>query len=106
MANGKATGPTALSQIIHDRSIRFAAGLAVAVAIPVAVLFYFQFRSLNAIEETSSVVLRQLSKDTADGLAQDIDDALKGPHIKVLLGVVRARVEPLDLAWIEPVFVQ
>ena len=106
MAIEKATGPTALSQIIHDRSIRFAAGLAIVVAIPVAVLFYFQFRSLNAIEETSSVVLRQLSKDTADGLAKDIEDAFKGPHIKVLLGVVRARVEPIDLSWIEPVFVQ
>jgi len=95
-----------LAQIVHDRSIRFAAGLAVAVAIPVAVLFYFQFRSLNAIEDTSGVVLRQLSKDTADGLAEEIEDAFKAPHIKVLLGVVRARVEPLDLAWIEPVFVQ
>jgi hypothetical protein len=106
MANRKGTGPAALSQIVHDRSIRFAAGLAVAVAIPVTVLFYFQFRSLNAIEDTSGVVLRQLSKDTADGLANEIEDSFKAPHIKVLLGVVRARVEPIDLAWIEPVFVQ
>jgi signal transduction histidine kinase len=104
MANEKATGPTALSQIVHDRSIRFAAGLAVAVAIPVAVLFYFQFRSLNAIEETSSVVLQQLSKDTADSVAKDVEDALKRPHIQVLLRIFRARMEPLDLAWIEPVF--
>ena len=106
MGNERATGPTALSQIVHDRSIRFAAGLAVAVAIPVAVLFYFQFRSLNAIEETSSVVLRQLSKDTADGLAKEIEDALKAPHIQVLLRVFQARTEPLDLPWIEPVFLQ
>jgi signal transduction histidine kinase len=106
MSNEKTTGPTALSQIVHDRSLRFAAGLAVAVAIPVAVLFYFQFRSLNAIEETSSVVLRQLSNDTADSLANDIEEALKGPHIRVLLRVFQARTEPLDLAWIEPVFVQ
>jgi signal transduction histidine kinase len=104
MANEKGTGPTALSQILHDRSLRFAAALAVAVAIPVAVLFYFQFRSLNAIEDTSSVVLRQLSKDTADSVAKAIEDALKRPHIQVLLRIFRARMEPLDLAWIEPVF--
>ena len=106
MAPRQATGSTALSHIVHDRSIRFAAAIAVAIAIPVAVLFYFQFRSLNAIEETSSVVLRQLSKDTADGLAQDIESALKRPHIQVLLRVFQARTEPLDLAWIEPVYVQ
>src|ERR1700741_4812627 len=106
MANDKATGPTALSQILHDRSLRLAAGLAVAVAIPVAVLFYFQFRSLNAIEDTSSVVLRQLSKDTADGLATSIEGALKAPHIQVLLAFSQAPPEPVDLAWIEPVFIQ
>lgn len=102
----KATGATAVSQILHDRSFRLAAALAVAVAIPVTVLFYFQFRSLNAIEDTSSVVLRQLSKDTADGLAKDIEGALKAPHIQVLLRVFQQRTEPVDLPWIEPVFVQ
>jgi signal transduction histidine kinase len=106
MPTERPTGPTAFSEIVHDRSIRFAVGLAVAVAIPVAVLFYFQFRSLNAIEETSSVVLRQLSKDTADALATGIEEALKKPHIQVLLRVFQSRTEPLDLAWIEPVFVQ
>jgi signal transduction histidine kinase len=106
MANEKATGPTALAQILHDRSLRLAAGLAVAVAIPVAVLFYFQFRSLNAIEETSSVVLRQLSKDTADSLTRTIDESLKSVQIRVFLRITAARVEPLDLAFIEPVFVQ
>jgi signal transduction histidine kinase len=102
----KATQPTAFSQLLHDRSLRLAAGLAVAVAIPVAVLFYFQFRSLHAIEETSTVVLRQLSKDTAENLATDIEDALKAPHIQVLLRIFQSRTEPLDLAWIEPVLVQ
>ncbi len=65
--------------------MRFAVGLAVVVAIPVAVLFYFQFRSLNALEETSAVVLRQLSGDTSGRLAVEIDDALKRPHIDMLL---------------------
>jgi signal transduction histidine kinase len=106
MANGQATGPTALSQILHDRSLRLAATLAVAVAIPVAVLFYFQFRSLNAIEETSSVVLRQLSKDTVDSLTRTIDESLKAVQIRVFLRVGAARVEPLDLPFIEAVFVE
>ena len=41
------TQPSAFSHLLHDRGVRFAAGLAVVVAIPVAVLFYFQFRSLE-----------------------------------------------------------
>ena len=57
-------------QLWHDRGIRLAAGLAVVVAIPMAVLFYFQFRSLNDIEKTSTTVLRRLSSDTADSLVE------------------------------------
>lgn len=96
--------PSTFSHIFHDRGIRFAAGLAVAVAIPVAVLFYFQFRSLNDLEKTSAVVLQQLSGDTADVVAKAVDEALKTPHIDVLLRVQSIRTEPLDLPWIEPVF--
>jgi signal transduction histidine kinase len=96
--------PSAVSHLLYDRGIRFAAGLAIVVAIPVAVLFYFQFRSLNDIEKTSAVVLRQLSGDTADVLAKGIDEALKAPHIDVILRTQSIRTEPLDLAWIEPVF--
>jgi signal transduction histidine kinase len=106
MADEKATGPSVLSQLLHDRSIRLAALLAIAVAIPVAVLFYFQFRSLNAIDQTSGVVLRQLSKDTADSLTKTIDEALKAPQIRVILRIPQARMEPLDLAFIEPIFVE
>jgi signal transduction histidine kinase len=96
--------PSTISHIFHDRGIRFAAGLAVVVAIPVAVLFYFQFRSLNDLETTSAVVLRQLSGDTVDVVAKAIDETLKTPHIDVLLRVQSIRTEPLDLPWIEPVF--
>jgi signal transduction histidine kinase len=99
-----ATRPSALSHLLHDRGVRFAAGLAVVVAIPVAVLFYFQFRSLNDIEKTSAVVLRQLSGDTVDMVAKAIDEALKHAHIDVLLRTPARVVEPLDLAWIDPVF--
>ncbi|HYB94938.1 MAG TPA: HAMP domain-containing sensor histidine kinase [Vicinamibacterales bacterium] len=87
----------------NDRGMRLAAGLAVVVAIPMAVLFYFQFKSLHDIETTSAVVLRQLSSETADSLTRSIEDYLKRPHISVLLRITQARTEPLDLAFIEPV---
>jgi hypothetical protein len=99
------TRPSAFSHLLYDRGVRFAAGLAVAVAIPVAVLFYFQFKSLNDIEETSSVVLRQLSRDTADSLTREIEEALKRPHIDLLLRPGReARLNPPDFGWLDTVF--
>ena len=60
--------------------LAFALASAVVVAIPVAVLFYFQFRSLDDIEETSAVVLRQLSRDSAESLAREIEETLKRPQ--------------------------
>jgi signal transduction histidine kinase len=95
-----------LAQIFHDRSLRLAAGLAVAIAIPVTVLFYFQFRSLNAIEETSSVVLRQLSADSSDSLTTNIGHELRAPYIQVLLRIFQFRAEPLDLPFIDEVFAE
>jgi len=83
--------------------MRLAAGLAIVVAIPMAVLFYFQFRSLNDIEKTSAVVLRQLSSDTANSLTETVEAYLKRPYFGVLLRVPQARVEPLDLAFIAPI---
>lgn len=90
-------------QLWHDRGMRLAAGLAVVVAIPMAVLFYFQFRSLNDIEKTSTTVLRRLSSDTADSLVETVEGYLKRPYFNVLLRVPQARVEPLDLPFIDPV---
>lgn len=98
------TRPSPFVQVFHDRGIRLAAGLAVVVAIPMAVLFYFQFKSLNDIEDTSAVVLRQLSSETADSLTRLVEDYLKRPYISVLLRIPQARTEPIDLAFIEPVF--
>jgi signal transduction histidine kinase len=98
------TRPNPFSLVFSDRGIRLAAGLAVVVAIPMSVLFYFQFRSLNDIEATSAVVLRQLSSDTAESLTRSVENYLKRPHISVLLRIPAARVEPLDLAFIEPIF--
>ena len=96
------TRPNPLGQVLVDRGIRLAAGLAVVIAIPVAVLFYFQFRSLNDLEATSAVVLEQLSSDTADGVAKTIEEALKRPHISVLLGIPQSRIEPPDAEFIAP----
>jgi signal transduction histidine kinase len=88
---------------MQDRGMRLAAGLAVVVAIPMAVLFYFQFRSLHDIEKTSAVVLRQLSSDTADSLVETVEAYLNRPYFNVILRVPQARVEPLDLSFIDPI---
>jgi hypothetical protein len=96
--------PNTVVHFFHDRGVRLAAGLAVVVAIPLAVLFYFQFRSLHDIEKTSTVVLRQLSSETADSVTRAMEDYLKRPHISVLLRIPAARVEPIDLSFIEPIF--
>jgi len=103
---GRSVGPSAVSRWIRDRSLRLAAGLAVAVAIPVAVLFYFQFRSIAALSQSSAVVLRQLSQETADGMTQGLQDALRAPYINVLLRVGQVQTEPLDLQVISPTFEQ
>ena len=101
------TRPSAFSHLLHDRGVRFAAGLAIVVAIPVAVLFYFQFKALDDIGETSAVVLRQLSRDTADTLARDITEAFKRPHIDLLLRPgQQARLNPPDFAWLDTVFAE
>jgi signal transduction histidine kinase len=102
----RAVGPSVFAQWARDRSVRLAAGLAVAVAIPVAILFYFQFRSISALEASSALVLRQLSQETADGLMQSITDALKAPQINVLLRITQQQTEPLNLPAIEATFQQ
>ena len=101
------TRPSPLRHLLYDRGVRFAAGLAVVVAIPVAVLFYFQFRSLSDLEATSSIVLRQLSRDTADSVGAEIESALKRPHIDILLRPgQQGRLDPPDFAWIDSVFTE
>lgn len=94
------------SRALDDRGIRLATGLAVVVAIPVAVLFWFQFQSINDLASTSAVVLRQLSQETADAAAKDVEDTLKRPHIGVLLGIPQARVDALDRTYMDPVLRQ
>src|SRR5436309_1896999 len=95
-------GSTVVNQLVRDRSVRLATALAVAVAIPVGILFYFQFRSISALSQSSTVILRQLSQETANGVAQSLQDALKAPYINVLLRVSQAQTEPLNLGLIGP----
>ena len=95
-----------IQQIVRDRSLRLSVGLAVGVAIPVAILFYFQFRSLSDLGKSSTVVLRQLSQETADGMTKTLQDALRAPRIDVLLKIGQRQTEPLDLAFIENTFEQ
>ena len=97
-------GPSAFGYLLRDRSLRLATGLAVAVAIPVAVLFYFQFRSIADLGRSSAVVLRQLSQETADGLTKNFEDALKLPYINTMLGVPQQQTEPFNLPLIARTF--
>ena len=101
---GRGVGPSLVGHLVRDRSLRLAAGLAVVVAIPVAVLFYFQFRSVADLGHSSAVVLRQLSQETADGLTKNIEDALKAPYINTMLGTPQQQTEPLDLPTIAKTF--
>ena len=100
----RGVSPSAVGQLVRDRSLRLAAGLAIAVAIPGAVLFYFQFRSISALSQSSAVVLRQLSHAAADDVTHGLQDALQLPYANVALRVTQAQAEPLDLAAIGPTF--
>src|SRR4029450_4489502 len=93
-----------LHQLVRDRSVRLAAGLAVAGAIPVAILFYFQFRSLSDLARSSPVVLRQLSQETADGVTKSLQDVLRSPRTDVLLKIGQRQTQPLTLALIQHTF--
>jgi signal transduction histidine kinase len=99
-------GPSTVQRLMHDRSLRLAAGLAVAVAIPVAILFYFQFRSISALSQTSALVLRQLSQETSDGVTKVLVDALRTVRVDVLLKIGQRQSEPLDLPFIANTFEQ
>jgi signal transduction histidine kinase len=106
LESSRGVGPSVVGQWVRDRSLRLATGLAVAVAIPVAVLFYFQFRSISDLSKSSTVVLKQLSQETADGLTRSIEDALKAPYISTLLRTSQNQTEPLNLTVIAPTFEQ
>src|SRR4030095_13576680 len=102
----RGVGPSSVSALMRDRTLRLAAGLAVVGAIPVAILFYFQFRSISALSQSSNLVLRQLSQETADAVTKALVDALRTARVDVLLKIGQRQTEPLDLAYIENTFEQ
>jgi signal transduction histidine kinase len=103
---GRGVGPSAVGQLLRDRTFRLAAGLAIGIGIPVAIMFYFQFRSLSDLGQASAVVLRQLSQETADAVTKDLQDALRAPRTDALLKIFQYQTEPLDLPFIETTFNQ
>src|SRR4051812_34073024 len=100
----RGVGPSVVGQLVRDRTLRLGAGLAIAGAIPVGVLFYLQFKSIGDLGQSSAVVLRQLSQEMADRLHKSIEDALKAPQIHVMLRVTQQQSEPLDLPAIRKTF--
>jgi hypothetical protein len=95
-----------VNQLFRDRSLRLATLLAVGIGIPVAILFYFQFRSLSDLAQASSVVLRQMSLETADAVTKELQDSLHAPRADVLLKIFQYQTEPLDLPFIQTTFSQ
>src|SRR5262245_57674777 len=106
MEPGRGVSPSSVSALMRDRTLRLAAGLAVVVAIPVTILFYFQYRSIRALSESSTVVLRQLSSETADAVTKVLVESLRTVRFDVLLKIGQRQTEPLDLAYIENTFEQ
>src|SRR3954452_16298946 len=104
MPGSKGVGPSVIGRLVRDRSVRLAAGLAIAVAIPVAIMFYFQFRSLSDLGQASAVVLRQLSQETAGAVTKELQDSLRAPRTNVILKIFQYQTEPLDLPFIQTTF--
>src|SRR6266850_5436386 len=102
----RGVSPSSIGALLHDRTIRLAAGLAIVVAIPVGILFYFQFRSISALSQSSTIVLRQLSQENADAVTKVLVDTLRTARVDVLLKIGQRQTEPLDLAAIESTFEQ
>jgi signal transduction histidine kinase len=102
-APASGAGSGFLSRLRHDRGVRLGAALAVAVSIPVAVVFYLQFRSLQDLETTSTLVLDQLSADAAERVIQALVHDFKAPHLDELNRAgIEADVAGLNLRALEP----
>jgi signal transduction histidine kinase len=102
-ASTSGAGSGFLSRLIHDRGVRLGAALAVAVSIPVAVVFYLQFRSLRDLETTSTLVLDQLSADAAERVIRALVRDFKAPLLDELNRAgLEADVAGLDVGALEP----
>lgn len=82
----------------QERRLRLAAAFSVALAIPLAGLLYQGFRSLSALEEAWTTVLRQTSRQAVDEVAAQIDEGFRKSYTEVLnLARVPADVPAADL---------
>ncbi|MFN8061953.1 MAG: HAMP domain-containing sensor histidine kinase [Vicinamibacterales bacterium] len=81
----------------RGRTFRLAVAMTFAVAVPIAVLLSFQYRSLSDLEHTSLQVLETLSSQTADGLVNTFQSDFRSPRFE-LAEVDDDAVQRLDLA--------
>jgi signal transduction histidine kinase len=70
--------------------------LTAAVALPIAILLFFQYRSLGDLEETSAQVLETLSRQTADALVASVQADFRSPRFE-LAQIDDQAVERFDL---------
>lgn len=91
-----------LRRLLRNRSLRLAAGFALAVAIPVATLVYFEFKSLNELEQSSRLVLETRSAQTADALQVSIQRDFERPAYD-MERTDHLALQRFDLAAVAPV---
>lgn len=83
-------------RFLANRGVRFAAALAVAIAIPVSILVYFQHRWLDEFEATSTVVLETLSQQTTTAILSALQREFERPSFE-MERVDHLAIERLDL---------
>ena len=101
MPVGRGVGPSVVGHLVRDRSLRLAAGLAIAVAIPVAVLFYFQFRSHR--RPRALLGRRPAAAEPGDRGRPDQEHRGRAEGAATstsLLRIVQQQTEPLNLPFI------
>lgn len=84
--------------------LRLPVALAVVLTIPLAVLFYFQFRSVSDLAESSAVVLETLSKEATDRIATEIQAGFRAPRRAVAPWLQPDVTDPLNVPVIEDIF--
>jgi signal transduction histidine kinase len=89
----------------QERPLRVAAALALAIAVPLAGLFYLELRSLSALEAAWTTVLSQISRQAVDGAIAQVEQGFQVSYAEALtLGRVRADLPDADLPRIARVF--
>ena len=96
--------PRSLGPFFFDRGVRFAAGLAIVVAISGGGTLLLPVSSPERSREDlgGRAAPAEQRHRGVDG-ARSVEEYLKRPHISVLLRIPQARTEPLDFGWVDPV---